>query len=384
MPGLAMEEQLPQPEACSYSQASSSFNDNEPNTNQKLFLVVSVALATVCFFTNVVQVAVFGRPSTVRSVKSVLLLSQAMSGLLAAFVVAFPIHVIAARGGWVIGEGGYAACYLGHSAVILVTGLTSLGTATLLLLDQYIKANHPRRYMTLGTNVIGWSVAVCGVWVISLVVALLPYMGWNSWEDHDARCHLSTLWPLSFTAFLCFILGIEVMTAVLMWALTRAQQLKTMTTHTSQHPPSSCSEPEDAPIAHTRGGVGSNNPGGGIRVIGWFVCVASVVPLLAHVVVASSCAASSQCQANPTHYHEDASSLPWSSLLLTAAAVTIPLLHVFTDDQVSSSTLLLLSRVCCWWCERRKQRLIPRNLEPHDAETNVYVHNDTDQLVGDN
>lgn len=34
-----------------------------------------------------------------RSVKSLLLLSQACSGLVAAGVVAFPIHVISARGG---------------------------------------------------------------------------------------------------------------------------------------------------------------------------------------------------------------------------------------------------------------------------------------------
>lgn len=47
-------------------------------------------------------------------------------------------------------------------------------------------------------------------------------------------------------------------------------------------------------------------------------------------------------------------------------------------------TLFLLSRFCCWWCERRKQRLVPRQQEPHDTETNVYVTNDTDHLVSDN
>ncbi|KAG0716616.1 hypothetical protein GWK47_009257 [Chionoecetes opilio] len=72
---------------------------SEPSVNQKLFLVVSVALATVCFFTNVLQVAVFARPSAMRCVKGVLLLSQAVSGLVATFVVAFPIHVISSRGG---------------------------------------------------------------------------------------------------------------------------------------------------------------------------------------------------------------------------------------------------------------------------------------------
>ncbi|KAG0716617.1 hypothetical protein GWK47_009257 [Chionoecetes opilio] len=81
------------------STSSASAAGSEPSVNQKLFLVVSVALATVCFFTNVLQVAVFARPSAMRCVKGVLLLSQAVSGLVATFVVAFPIHVISSRGG---------------------------------------------------------------------------------------------------------------------------------------------------------------------------------------------------------------------------------------------------------------------------------------------
>lgn len=63
--------------------------------------------------------------------------------------------------------------------------------------------------------------------------------------------------------------------------------------------------------------------------------MAALVPLLGHVVVASSCAASAQCVSSPRHYHEDAAALPWASLLLTAAAVASPLLYVFSDDQVT-------------------------------------------------
>ncbi|XP_071545475.1 uncharacterized protein [Panulirus ornatus] len=363
--------------------SSSSSAGSEPSVNQKLFLVVSVALATVCFFTNIVQVAVFARPSAIRSVKSILLLSQALSGLVAAFVVAFPIHVISARGGSVVGEEGYATCYLGHSAVILLTALTSLGTSTLLLFHQYMKVNDPRRFMTAGSNIVGWGVGVGAVWLVALIVSVLPYAGWNSWEDHDARCHLSTLWPLSFTAFLTFLVGGHVAAALLMWASTRATQLKAMASCRGTTTPASGNDAEEAPIAnHTQGMHNSSN--GCVRVGGWCVSVGSLVPMLAHVLVASSCAVSYQCRASPSHYHEEAAALPWASLLLAAAAVTNPLLYVFTDDQVSSSTLLMLSRVCCWWCERRKQRLVPRHQEPHDAEINVYVTKDTDHLVSDN
>ncbi|XP_045593934.1 tyramine receptor Ser-2 [Procambarus clarkii] len=369
--------------AAAVAGSSTSSASSEPSVNQKLFLVVSVALATVCFFTNIVQVAVFARPSAIRWVKSVLLLSQALSGLVAAFVVAFPIHVISARGGSVVGEEGYAACYLGHSAIILLTALTSLGTSTLLLFHHYMKINDPRRFMTAGSNVVGWSVGVGAVWLVAVVVSVLPYAGWNSWEAHDARCHLSTLWPLSFTAFLTFLVGGHVAAALLMWASTRATQLKAMATRTGIPPAVNCPDAEEAPIANHVQGI-HNNSSGSVRVGGWCVSVGSMIPMLAHVVVASSCAVSSQCQASPSHYHEEAAALPWASLLLAAAAVTNPLLYVFTDDQVSSSTLLLLSRVCCWWCERRKQRLVPRHQEPHDAETNVYVTNDTDHLVSDN
>lgn len=40
----------------SSSSSSAAAAGSEPSVNQKLFLVVSVALATVCFFTNVLQV----------------------------------------------------------------------------------------------------------------------------------------------------------------------------------------------------------------------------------------------------------------------------------------------------------------------------------------
>ena len=73
---------------------------------------------------------------------------------------------------------------------------------------------------------------------------------------------------------------------------------------------------------------------GRIRVIGWLISVTSLIPLLSHVLVASSCAASKKCYSVPHHYHEDKASLPWTSLCLTAAAVANPLLYVFTDDQV--------------------------------------------------
>ena len=73
---------------------------------------------------------------------------------------------------------------------------------------------------------------------------------------------------------------------------------------------------------------------------GWLVGLGSLLPLLGHVIVTSSCAASRQCMKVPHHYHEDAASLPWSSLLLAAAAVANPLLYVFSDDQVCDIVVL--------------------------------------------
>lgn len=76
----------------------------------------------------------------------------------------------------------------------------------------------------------------------------------------------------------------------------------------------------------------------GVHVGGWCISLGSVVPLLAHVVVASSCAASKRCLARPGHYHEEATALPWGSLLLVAVAIINPLLYVFSDDKVQSLT----------------------------------------------
>lgn len=83
-----------------------------------------------------------------------------------------------------------------------------------------------------------------------------------------------------------------------------------------------------------------------MSVTSWCVSVGALVPLLAHVVMASSCAASSPCLAHPGHYHEDAAALPWASLLLCAAGVTNPLLYVFTDDQASVYTLICDACLC--------------------------------------
>lgn len=102
--------------------------------------------------------------------------------------------------------------------------------------------------MTAGTNVVGWGVGVCAVWLVSCMVAVGPYAGWNTWRLHDARCHLSTLWPLSFTALLTFIVCGQVAVALLLWAATHAARLRTTgtTMHGVQQP---STDGEEAPIA---------------------------------------------------------------------------------------------------------------------------------------
>lgn len=101
--------------------------------------------------------------------------------------------------------------------------------------------------MTAGTNVAGWSVGVGAVWVVSIVVAVAPYAGWNTWQQHDARCHLSTLWPLSFTALLTFLVCGQVAVALLMWAATHATRLRTI--GDGVHSVQRRSDGEEAPIA---------------------------------------------------------------------------------------------------------------------------------------
>ena len=49
---------------------------------------------------------------------------------------------------------------------------------------------------------------------------------------------------------------------------------------------------------------GSDSSEGCIRVAGWLVSLSSVVPVLGHVVLASSCAASTRCMQSARHYHE--------------------------------------------------------------------------------
>ncbi|RXG69812.1 hypothetical protein Avbf_00834 [Armadillidium vulgare] len=282
------------------------------------------------------------------------------------------------------GESGFNSCYLGHSGIIIVTLLTSLSTATLLLLHYYLTNNHPRKYTAVGNSLAGWGGAVLGVWVYSFGIALLPWAGWNSWITHDARCHLSTLWPLSFTTFLTFLVGAHMAATLFMWASSRAAQLKAsdarLTTRVNRTP-AGVIDSEAVPITHT---ITQGNTEGRVGLCGWAITVSSTVPLMGHVVVASSCAASALCLSSPHHYHEDAAALPWASLLLTAAAVANPLLYVFSDDQVSSTTLMVLSRMCCCWRKGRQERLVSRQSESRDAETNVYVTNDTDHLVADN
>lgn len=99
-----------------------------------------------------------------------------------------------------------------------------------------------------------------------------------------------------------------------------------------------------------------------MSVTSWCVSVGALVPLLAHVVMASSCAASSPCLAHPGHYHEDAAALPWASLLLCAAGVTNPLLYVFTDDQASGYVCIYVLNKTCHCVKgrflRKSQKLI--------------------------
>lgn len=102
--------------------------------------------------------------------------------------------------------------------------------------------------MTAGTNVVGWGIGVCTVWTVSSMVAVAPYAGWNTWRLHDARCHLSTLWPLSFTALLTFIVCGQVAVALLLWAATHAARLRTTAT-TMRGVQQPTTDGEEAPIA---------------------------------------------------------------------------------------------------------------------------------------
>ena len=107
------------------------------------------------------------------------------------------------------------------------------------------------RYLTTSNTVTWWGIALAGVWIGAAVVSLLPWAGWNSWELHDARCHLSTLWPLSFTSFLFFFVGVHVALALLMWASSRATQLKAAAI-AARTASTQSNDAEVAPIAPSR------------------------------------------------------------------------------------------------------------------------------------
>ena len=77
--------------------------------------------------------------------------------------------------------------------------------------------------------------AVAVVWIWAAIVSALPWLGWNTWLAHDARCHLSTLWPLSFTTFVTFLVAVHMALALLMWASARAGTGDTTSNTTNRH-----------------------------------------------------------------------------------------------------------------------------------------------------
>ena len=69
----------------------------EPSLDQKVYLVLSVSLATVCLLTNGFLIFIFLRGSArllQSHVRHLLLFNQIVSGLFTTFIVVYPIQII--------------------------------------------------------------------------------------------------------------------------------------------------------------------------------------------------------------------------------------------------------------------------------------------------
>ncbi|CAH1252990.1 DRD2 [Branchiostoma lanceolatum] len=171
--------------------------------------VVEISLLAVVFFfafcgNLLVWVSVLWKPSLRKETANYLILSLSAADMtVAAFNLPFTVSAVA-RGGWVLGDG--VCTFLGFTNMITfvasVMNLAAIGVNRFCIIVHYSK--YPTYFDRRGT-----ALTIIGVWVLSILLAAPPLIGWAEYSYLPGQSICFCNWPssVSYTFFMvvmCF------------------------------------------------------------------------------------------------------------------------------------------------------------------------------------
>ncbi|CAH1232143.1 DRD2 [Branchiostoma lanceolatum] len=171
--------------------------------------VVEISLLAVVFFfafcgNLLVWVSVLWKPSLRKETANYLILSLSAADMtVAAFNLPYTVSAVA-RGGWVLGDG--VCTFLGFTNMITfvasVMNLAAIGINRFCIIVHYSK--YPTYFDRRGT-----ALTITGVWVLSILLAAPPLIGWAEYSYLPGQSICFCNWPssVSYTFFMvamCF------------------------------------------------------------------------------------------------------------------------------------------------------------------------------------
>lgn len=330
-----------------------------PPTDHKVFLIVSVAFATVSFFINAIQMAALVYHDLLQNIRNVLLLNQTIAGLVTTFTVVFPIKLVTGQhpSHWQDPSepnffNDFSICLSLASGLFLLAIFLTITNSNLLVLEQYLNITQPRQYLKFQGDFLLVTTCITIGWIESSIFTLMPWLGWNNWQGH---CLLPDVWTPTFMVIFMFALflhmTVELVMVLKMWLVLRRKAYAI--NPESEEMPVTASVVNSATSSfssnNTRGGLmhtHHNNSNYAVKLCTstFLITFLCHLPLLIHLMAYARCEQTDSCAI------EDSSRIDvflWSSLLLLINAVANPLLYAFTDEQISKPSLDILKFCCC-------------------------------------
>ncbi|XP_023225815.1 sphingosine 1-phosphate receptor 5-like [Centruroides vittatus] len=173
--------------------------DLENRDHQRLFVLISVAIATMAFLLNLIHFLAIIQQSLLKQAKNIIIMSFCICGQLSSVVVAWYVYrITAAENSEILSD--YNICYFVPSGFLLVTLFTSTSLITLQVLQLHFeiscksKTEQRCRAIILAMVVMAWFEGV--------VVSVIPIVGWNNWQGY---CTIPHIWSNAYSMTLCLL-----------------------------------------------------------------------------------------------------------------------------------------------------------------------------------
>ncbi|GAB6025265.1 hypothetical protein CHUAL_010685 [Chamberlinius hualienensis] len=329
-----------------------------PSVDHKLYLIISVALATISFFINTTQLVVLIHHNLLQNVHNLLLFNQAISGLATTFTVIYPIKLVTEhqRSPWNdFNTPGFfddfSICLSLCSGVLIMAIFLTMTNSTLMVTEEYLRAAYPRYHARFKDDFPLALACIAIGWIETAIFTLSPWLGWNEWSG---QCLLPDIWTHTFIALLTTVISLHVTTEFclvfrMLLVLRRkayainpgvnVEELPVLTGGTPRpsfgatvhHHDQSCLQ-----VTNTRDIKFST-----------FAHVLTAIchlPIWIHLLTYVGCSDHVLCSLELVPTRVDM--YVWTSSLLLVNAVASPLLYAVADEKLSKPSIGLLAECC--------------------------------------